>query len=65
MGNNFFDRLNELEYTPSWKEFLVILKKVVGDGFGIWLPLDRLSEEEYNAKWIEFKADLNNDNELK
>ena len=46
------------------KNFLVLLKRLIDDGFGIWLPLAELSDREAEAKWVEFQADVNNDNGL-
>jgi hypothetical protein len=59
-----FEGLHELEFFPRWKNFLVILKRFIDDGFGIWLPPAELSDEEAEAKWVAFKADVNDDNGL-
>ena len=43
---------------------MVLLKRFINDGFGIWLPPAELSDEEAEAKWVEFQADVNDDKEL-
>ena len=43
---------------------MVLLKRFIDDGFGIWLPPAELSDKEGDSKWIKFQADVNNDNGL-
>ena len=59
-----FEGLHELEFFPIWKNFLVLLKRFIDDGFGIWLPPAEFSDREAEAEWVEFQADVNNDNRL-
>ena len=56
-----FEELHELDFFSRLKYLLILLKRFIDDGFGIWIPPAETSDKEAEAKWVDFQADFNDD----